>query len=183
MNEHLFEIRNETPDDYAAIRATTTAAFAGSEYGDNGEADLVDRLRASSVNLLSLVASAEGEIVGHALFTSVTIRTSQHEIHGMGLAPMSVVPGRQRCGIGTALVEYGFERLYADDCPFIVVLGHPEYYPRFGFRPAREFNVSHGFPGIPQEVFFIHIPSDNILKHGLGGRARYQTEFGKQDEA
>lgn len=179
---HLLNIREEIPDDYPAIRATTTAAFAGSDYGDNGEADLVDRLRTSSAKYLSLVASHEKKIVGHALFTPVTIRTPQHEIHGMGLAPMSVIPVRQRSGIGTALVKHGLDYLYADSCPFIVVLGHPEYYTRFGFHPAQELNVSHGFRSIPQEVFFIHCPPSDQLRKGFDGRAFYQTEFGPQHD-
>lgn len=180
MNLDLLNIRVETPEDCAVIRAVTIAAFANSEYGHNGEAELIEVLRDSSARYLSLVGSIAGEVVGHALFTPVTIRSSQRETEGMGLAPMSVIPGRQKSGIGTALLEHGIDRLWEDGCPFVVVAGHPSYYSRFGFRPAAEYGVSHGFSGIPQEVFFIRCGSKGILEGECDARAFYQPEFGPQ---
>jgi predicted N-acetyltransferase YhbS len=177
----LISIRNETHDDHEAIRTLTIAAFANSELGHNGEADLVVALRASP-NLLSLVACSDEGIVGHILFTPVTIRTPQREIHGMGLAPMSVLPRYQRTGIGTSLVTHGLDQLSADGCPFFVVLGHPTYYPRFGFLAASQYGVTHGFSGIPQDVFFIRCLQNDLLGNMLGGLAYYHAAFGPQHE-
>jgi len=181
-SSHVITLRKETTDDHDAVRTLTVDAFAHSEFGHNGEAELIDTIRAASVNQLSLVACSDGEIVGHILFTPVTISTSLHDVHGMGLAPMSVAPQHQKTGIGSLLVTNGLERLLADACPFVVVLGHPDYYSRFGFQPAAPFDIFHGFSGIPQEVFFIRSLSINTMKQMPDGRAYYLPEFGPQHD-
>lgn len=175
-------IRNETPDDHGAVRAITVESFANSDLGHNGEAELIERLRAECADHLSLVACLDSEIVGHILFTPVSIRTQQHEIHGMGLAPLSVTPPHQKTGIGSLLVRNGLDRLYVDHCPFVVVLGHPDYYSQFGFQRASNFNVSHGFVGIPQDFFFIQFAKDSSIKQPSDSRAYYRPEFGVQHE-
>jgi putative acetyltransferase len=176
----VISVRSETPDDYEEIHRVTVEAFTGSEFGHNGEAELVDSLRAKSVDQLSLVACLDDEIVGHILFTPVTIRTPQHELSGMGLAPLSVAPKHQHAGIGSALVTDGLGQLFERGCLFVVVLGHPEYYRRFGFLPASQFEVSHGFAGLPQEVFFILPRSGGSLADMMGGAVYYHGEFGPQ---
>lgn len=178
----MIKVRKETTDDHDAIRMLTVDAFANSEFGHNGEAELIDAIRDTSAKQLSLVACSDRDIVGHILFTPVTIRTSQHDVHGMGLAPMSVAPQCQKTGIGSLLVANGLERLLSDVCRFVVVLGHPNYYPRFGFQPAEPFEIFHGFSGIPQDVFFIRSISINTMKQIPGGRAYYLPEFGPQHE-
>ena len=101
--------------------------------------------------------------------------------YGMGLAPMSVATHCQRQGIGSFLVTNGLKRLTETECAFVVVLGHPDYYPRFGFVPASDFGVSHGFTGIPQDVFFIHhINENDTMKTLANGLTYYQPEFGPQ---
>jgi putative acetyltransferase len=85
--------------------------------------------------LLSLVAVEKEKIVGHILFSSAIIEGEHGVVKGMGLAPMAVLPEFQRQGIGSQLVKAGIEKLRKTKCPFIIVLGHPEYYPRFGFEP------------------------------------------------
>jgi predicted N-acetyltransferase YhbS len=173
-------IRSETPEDHGVIRAVTVDAFTNSAEGYHGEADLVDTLRASS-ECLSLVACCGDRVIGHILFTPVWIRTQQRELQGMGLAPLSVASGWQRRGVGSLLVRSGLERLTEDHCPFVVVLGHPGYYSRFGFVPASRYGVFHGFAGIPQDVFFIRPGDSGTLDAVTGGLACYRSEFGPQD--
>lgn len=160
----------------------TTAAFANSEFGHNGESELIDALRVQCDAFLSLVACSGGEVVGHVLFTPVAIRTSACETVGMGLAPMSVMPKHQGAGIGSLLVTNGLCRLRDDGCPFVVVLGHPNYYPRFGFVPATQYQVSHGFTGIPQDVFFILNNAVDSMNTLAAGRAYYHSAFGTQHD-
>jgi predicted N-acetyltransferase YhbS len=180
MKEDMITLRGEANGDHEAIRKLTLSAFAGSDLGHNGEADLVGQLHDNSVEQQSFVACINDEIIGHIMFTQVTIRAPQHELSGMGLAPMSVVPQHQKTGVGTKLLNHGIDQLDANGCPFIVVLGHPEYYARFGFLPASEFKISHGFAGIPQDVFFIRFNRNVTLSRISGGRVFYQPEFGQQ---
>lgn len=174
-------VRDEVPEDREAVRAVTIDAFAGSDLGHNGEADLVDVLRESSQSYLSLVACCEDHLVGHILFTPVAIRSPQTELHGMGLAPMSVATDWQRKGIGALLLKTGIDRLSKNNCAFVVVLGHADYYSRYGFVHASGQGVLHGFSGIPQDVFFIRGVDENarmaVMTDAL---AYYQPEFGPQ---
>ncbi len=176
----MISVRAETLGDHDQIHRVTIDAFANSEFGHNGEAELVDVPRAKSGNHLSLVACSNNEIVGHILFTPVVIRTPQQETRGMGLAPLSVSPQHQRIGVGSLLVTNGLNPVFGDGCPFVVVLGQAEYYPRFGFRSASEIAVSHGFSGIPQDVFFIQPHPHGTLTRLAGGAAYYEREFGPQ---
>jgi putative acetyltransferase len=95
---------------------------------------------------------------------------------GMGLAPMAVSPLRQRQGIGSQLVRHGLEYLKQMACPFVIVLGHPEYYPRFGFQPASNYGLSSQWDGIPDEAFMV-IAFDEDTLPSSGGVARYRPEF------
>jgi putative acetyltransferase len=127
-------VRDERAGDREAVRRVNELAF-----GAKTEADLVEALHAARAVTLSLVAEDErGEVVGHILFSPVTIDGVEAAI---GLAPMAVLPGQQRSGIGTALVRAGLERLERAGHRAVVVLGHPAYYPRFGFVPASRFGL------------------------------------------
>jgi putative acetyltransferase len=95
------------------------------------------------------VAVDGGRIVGHILFSPITVETNHQGIKGMGLAPMAVLPERQRQGIGSALVREGLSLLSAQQCPFVIVVGHPEYYPRFGFVPASQYGLICPWEGVP----------------------------------
>jgi putative acetyltransferase len=114
--------------------------------------------------------------VGHILFTPVVIEAPEKNVTGMGLAPMAVSPEFQRLGIGSRLIEAGLERLRQDRQPFVVVLGHAGYYPRFGFRPASQFGVTCEFEGVPDEAFMM-IALNGPWPKGVTGIARYQPEF------
>ena len=173
-------IRSETSADYDSIRELTINAFEASEFGHNGEADLLDSIWASKTDYLSLVACQAEQIVGHIMFSSVRMMTCETESLGMGLAPMAVAPSLQRTGIGSLLVQNGIDRLFKKEIDFVVVLGHPDYYPRFGFRPVAEFNASHGFSGIPQNVFFIRFRQSDTINAEAKKQIEYSSEFGPQ---
>ncbi len=163
-------IRPEQPDDIDAIRRINELAF-----GAPGEAKLVDALRNANAIVLSLVAEVDKQVVGHILFSSVDIdRGSTHD-NAVGLAPMAVLPGAQRRGIGKTLVQSGIKQIRDAGHGAIVVLGHPGYYPRFGFKPASEFELRWEVPGHEKAFFAME------LRPGfLGvrpGTVRYRPEF------
>jgi putative acetyltransferase len=171
MSDANINIRPETPQDIPQVRIINLKAFAQSE-----EADIVDKLRESCSNILSLVAEDGGIIVGHILFSPVVIESSGKAINGMGLAPMAVMPDQQKQGIGSLMVRAGLSILRERNCPFVVVLGHPEYYPRFGFEPASKFGIKCQWDGIPDNVFMMIINDQKTL-YGISGVARYRVEF------
>lgn len=171
----MITIREETPQDAPLVRKVNELAFEQPQ-----EAVLVDRLRESCDDLLSLVAVDGEEVVGHILFSPVTVPDPEGgEIRGMGLAPMAVVPGRQGQGVGSALVERGLALLRERGCPYVIVLGHATYYPRFGFVPAIQHGLTCPWDGIPDDVFMAQV-FDVERMRGVSGVARYRDEF---DEA
>ncbi len=165
----MIEIRKEDPRDREAVHQLNLAAF------ENGpEAALVDRLRTSCEQYLAFVAVEDGVVVGHVLFSPATVEGSN--IVGMGLAPMAVLPSHQRKGIGSRLVCHGLEFLRKSDCSFVIVLGHPEYYPRFGFEVASKYKLRSQWEGVPDEAFMV-IVFNSIALPKQGGVARYRDEF------
>ncbi len=164
-------IRAERPDDVAPIRCVNELAFGRQE-----EAAVVDRLREADMPYVSLVAEDGGVIVGHILFTPATVEHEERRVVGMGLAPLAVVPERQRQGIGSLLVRRGLDLLRADGCPFAIVLGHPEYYPRLGFERASAHGLACQWKDVPDEAFMVLVFDQDAL-HGVAGVARYRDEF------
>ena len=142
------EVRSERDGDHDAIRRVNEFAFE-----QPAEADLVDALRSSDAWLPGspLVAEEDGDLVGHALFTVARLDTGPELL---SLAPMAVLPGRQRSGIGAAMVCEGLERARATDYPLVAVLGHAEYYPRFGFEAARAYGITTPYD-VPDEVWMV----------------------------
>jgi len=169
----VIEIRPEEPGDIAAIHAINKNAF-----GQPTEADLVDLLRVACPDAVSLVAVEDDQVLGHIFFSPVTITAETGATQGMGLAPMAVVPERQRHGIGSRLVEAGLQILREQFCPFVIVLGHPEYYPRFGFVPASQHGLTCQWEGVPDDVFMVLI-CDEAFMAGVSGVARYRAQFDK----
>jgi putative acetyltransferase len=163
-------VRRERPEDRAAIRQVNTLAF-----GRPDEANLVGALRGSGKAVLSLVAVEDERIVGHILFSPVTIDTGDRILPALGLAPMAVVPDRQRCGIGSRLVTAGLAECRNAGYHCVVVLGHPTHYPRFGFVPASRHGIRSEFE-VPDEAFMILAWGEGVLD-GRGGLVRYQPEF------
>jgi putative acetyltransferase len=167
----MITIRIENQEDIFQVRTLNEQAFE-----QPGEANIVDTLRQTCPEYLSLVAEDGTIIVGHILFTPVVIEDSGRKVQGMGLAPMAVSPDRQRQGIGSLLVRGGLRILRDQGCPFVIVLGHPGYYPRFGFEPASRNNVQSQLDGVPDEAFMI-VVFDRDALHNVGGVARYRDEF------
>ena len=163
-------IRPEQADDFDAVLALNVAAF-----GSPTEARLVDRLRDLCVDLVSLVALDGTELVGHILFSPVTL-AQDDSLKLYGLGPMAVAPARQRQGIGSALVEHGLERCRSLGADAVVVLGHPGFYPRFGFVPASRFGLDSDFPA-PDDAFMALELRPGALR-GKAGRIRYHPAFG-----
>jgi putative acetyltransferase len=161
----MTEIREERVSDIASIRAVNIRAF-----GRDQEANIVDALRTNAAVVLSLVASREGDVVGHILYSPVTIG----DVTAAALGPMAVVPECQRQGIGSALVRAGQQRLQELGCPLVVVVGHPAFYPRFGFEPARARGLICEWP-VPDNVFMLAMLSE--AKRDLKGLAKYRSEF------
>jgi len=164
-------IRIEKSEDVLQVRKINEQAFETS-----AEANIVDILRQTCPNSLSLVAEDENCVVGHILFSPAVVNSAGGRIEGMGLAPMAVLPGRQRQGIGSQLVKRGIEILRERGCPFVIVLGHPEYYPRFGFELASKYELSSQWDGVPDEAFMVMIMDHAPLK-GVSGVAKYREEF------
>ena len=167
----MITIRLEKPEDIPFVRIINERAF-----GQPAEADIVDKLRQNCPEALSLVAEDEGYIIGHILFTPVIVETDEKSIQGMGLGPMAVLPERQREGIGSIIVEYGLKVLQDRSCPFVIVLGHAEYYPRFGFEIASKYGLTSQWDGVPDEAFMVLI-FDEIALERVSGIARYRKEF------
>lgn len=164
-------VREERPEDIPAVRRVNALAF-----GRPQEADLVDALRRSCPDALSLVAEDESRVIGHILFTPAVVDSGGTRTRGMGLAPMAILPDRQRDGIGSALVEHGLRLLKDSSCPFIIVLGHPKYYPRFGFELASMYGITCQWDGVPDEAFMM-IVLDEVAMEGVAGIVRYRDEF------
>jgi putative acetyltransferase len=163
-------IREEGSSDIESIRGVNIAVFERC-----AEANLVDGLRHSAAPLISLVAEDEGNVVGHVLFSPVTVVGGMSGPNLMGLAPMAVVPGRQRQGIGSRLVQEGLERCRRANVGAVVVLGHAEYYPRFGFVPASRVSLRCEYD-VPDDVFMVRELHDGALKD-VTGVIRYHPLF------
>ena len=170
----MINVREEISEDVPAIRVVNERAF-----GQPQEANIVDKIRNNCEDILSMVAIIQNRIVGHILFSPAIIESENGRVEGMGLAPMAVLPKYQRQGIGSTLVKGGLDILRKRVCPFIIVLGHPDYYPRFGFEPASAYGLKSLWEGVPDEAFMV-LFFDDILKHNVSGLARYRDEF---DEA
>jgi putative acetyltransferase len=163
-------IRPEEAADHDAIRGLLRAAF--DPYG--GEAELVDGLRAAGDHVpeLGLVAIEGGERAGHVLYSRVRLGSGDE---ALALAPMAVRPAGQRRGIGSRLVEESLVRAARTAFPLVVVLGHPAYYPRFGFEPADRYGVIAPWD-VPPEAWMVHpLPAYHPDTRGL---VTYPAAFG-----
>ena len=163
-------IRKEKPEDIQGIRQINIKAF-----NTDAEADLVEALRESGVPLISLVAEEYGELVGHILFSPVTLDNHNSPISIAALAPMAVVPKYQNKGIGSRLVVEGFKCCQENGYTAVVVLGHPRFYSRFGFVPSVHCGIKSEYD-VPAEVFMIKALEDTALK-GHSGIIKYHRAF------
>ena len=165
-------VRAEVLGDAEAIRQVTLSAF-----GQPDEADLVERLRAREPGYLGLVAVEGGEVVGHIAFSPVTLAPEPWELSALGLAPMAVRPERQREGVGSMLVRAGLGRCRERGADAVFVLGHPTYYPRFGFGATRteRFALRDDY-GAPPEAFMVQELTPGCLT-GHRGTVHYAPAF------
>ena len=164
----MISVRFERPDDAAGIRETNQLAFESPL-----EADLVDALRGSA-DYLSLVATSDEQIVGHILFTPIRLEPPV-AVRIAGLAPMAVRPQHQRRGVGGQLIRAGLDECRRTGYSAVVVLGHPEYYPRFGFVPGHTFGLTCEFPSPPEAFMAIELVPDALA--GTTGVVCYRPEF------
>jgi len=162
-------IRPEKASDIAAIRAINQAAFPGP-----AEAQLVDLLRARSKILVSLVAETDQNVVGHILFSLVSIDLPQGTIMGAGLAPVAVLPVYQKQGIGKRLIQEGLIACQKADCPLVVVLGDPDYYQKFGFQPASKYGLRNEY-NVDEEFMIVIFQAKSLPEKG--GMVKYAPEF------
>jgi putative acetyltransferase len=161
--------RPETPDDVRAIREVNVAAFPTA-----AEADLVDALRASDawIEGLSIVTEdCEGTVVGHALLTRCHVDGTP----ALALAPCAVLPRVQRSGAGSAAIRAGLEAARAMGENLVLVLGHAEYYPRFGFTPASTFGIRPSFEVPDEAMMALALEPDAETPHGT---IAYPAPFG-----
>jgi putative acetyltransferase len=162
-------VRDEQPSDRQAVRKVNEAAFARSD-----EADLIDRLRAEGAVLLSLVAEFDSQIVGHILFSRMTVETELGPVPAVSLAPMAVLPDYQGRQVGSQLILHGLSELRGRGERIVTVLGHKAYYPRFGFSSEKARCLVSPFP---PEAFMALELSDRAVA-GVRGRVRYPSAFG-----
>jgi putative acetyltransferase len=170
------------PEDNLIVRCETTEreewlvvhSINEAAFGRPYEANLVDNLRSEGVMLASVVAELEKRIVGHILFSRMSIETDGGSIPAAALAPMAVLPELQRQGIGGRLIRHGLDLLRRRGEHIVIVLGHPDYYPRFGFSSGKARSLESPFP---PDAFMAMELSPGALD-GIRGKVRYPAAFG-----
>ncbi len=164
-------IREESAEDITAIDKVNELAFARRD-----EAELVNALRDNQKISFSLVADQDGDIVGHILFSPMRIISEDGPVcPALGIGPVAVLPVYQRQGIGAQLMEEGLAKCRAAGHRIVLVLGHPSYYPRFGFRPASQYGIKCAYE-VPDEAFMALELEPNALVQ-VSGIAHYEPEF------
>lgn len=163
-------IRPETSEDYLTVHRVNKLAFPGSN-----EADLVEALRKVAFPYISLVALVNAQVVGHIFFSPVSIESEKSTFTALGLAPMAVLPQYQRQGIGSALVQEGLKECQRIGYDVVVVIGHKDYYPRFGFVSAKQKGLRCEYD-VPDDVFMVAKLKPEALA-GRQGLVKYHLEF------
>ncbi|MFH1383838.1 MAG: N-acetyltransferase [Candidatus Omnitrophota bacterium] len=166
----MTDIRPEQEEDIPVIRQIHEAAF-----GRSAEADLVDTLRKENAHVLSIVAVVDGAVVGHILFTPVTVEATGSSQEILGLGPMAVMPHYQRQGLGAMLIEVGICGCLLKGVCVVVVLGHPAYYRRFRFMSSDTFSFTSEFD-VPPDVFMVRELHAGYLQR-MKGVVKYHPAF------
>lgn len=167
----MVEVRAEAPGDRGAVREVIEAAF-----GRSDEASLVDALSDAGPLIVSLVALEDGSVVGHVLFSPVSVEPeAPGRFSAFGLAPLAVLPAYQRRGIGSRLVREGIEECRRSGCDAVFVVGDPSYYRRFGFMPAATRGMRCEYPA-PDEAFMAMELRAGALD-GARDLVKYRPEF------
>ena len=160
---------SESSEERRVIRSINEAAFHGPE-----EADLVDKLRIGGDLFISLVAEIDERIAGHIVFSRMWIESSGSLIPAVALAPVAVLPEYQRQGIGGKLIRHGLELLSGQGEKIVIVVGHADYYPRFGFSSEKAQSLESPFPA---DAFMAMELAPGALD-GIRGKVKYPTAFG-----
>lgn len=170
------DIRPETAADYLSIREVDDLAF---DRPDEGLLVVKLRMNPLFFKRLSLVALVEGKPVGHILFFPITIKDGSHCHPSLALAPVAVVPEMQNCGIGSTLIRVGLKAATAAGHVSVIVLGHPDFYPRFGFKPASHWDIRAPYT-VPDEAFMaMELVAGGLA--GVSGKVEYPPEFDEVD--
>ncbi len=166
----MITISKENKNNISEIANVTHAAF-----GQKTEAAIIESLRRDGALTVSLVAEEGGKIVGHIAFSPVTLEMVDQKIEALGLGPMAVLPEHQRRQIGTQLIYEGLKACRKINAGLVFVLGHPEYYPRFGFVPTFPYNIAWEVE-CPKEAFMVLELKEAALE-GLSGVVKYHPAF------
>jgi putative acetyltransferase len=164
------QLRYEQPSDAQAVYAVNQAAFDG-----QAESNLVVELHRQSAVIISLVAELGGQMVGHILFSPVSVSQTAGNVRVAGLAPLAVLPKFQNQGIGSALVRRGLESCREQGYAVVVVLGHPDYYPRFGFTPAQQHGLSCEYDAPPEAFMALELEPGALDQ--VSGLVRFHPAF------
>ena len=162
-------IRPEEPDDAPAVATLNREAFGGDD-----EVEIIERLRADRLVAVSLVAIEDASLVGHILFSDLAVELDDRPVRSVALAPMCVRGDRQRQGIGSAMVRAGLDAVRDAGYTAVVVLGHPEYYPRFGFSADLAAKLASPFAG--QAFMALELVPGAL--DGTRGSVTYPPAFG-----
>lgn len=178
MNQ-TFNIRKENPSDHHWVTELTEKAFESLEISDHNEGQLVVNLRKAPafIEELSLVAELNEQVVGHILFTPILIDNGDQHFHSLVLAPVSVLPEFQKQGIGGALIRAGHQKALDLGFQSVILIGHPEYYPRFGYKPASGWGI-HTLIPLPSDDVFMAVELTDGGLTGVSGMVIFPPEFG-----
>jgi len=171
------KIRQETSSDYPVVFDLIEQAFRNEIVSDKKEQYLVERLRKSDgfIPELSLVAEMNNEVVGYILLSKIIIESDINKHTALALAPVAVLPSFQKKGIGGQLIEAAHHIAKDLGYPSIILLGHEKYYPKFGYRPLHQFNISMPFDAPKENCMAIELISDALnIKKGI---VIYPKEF------
>lgn len=150
------------PEDLPAIQAVNEQAFARNGSGT------FEKLLASAEGITALLAVSGSNVIGDIIFAPAVVDTTSGPLQGMGLGELGVRPAFQRQGVGQALVHAGLEQLRAKDCPFVLVVGHANYYPRFGFVPGSRLGLRCQWSKVPEESFMVLVLDTAAMADAAG---------------
>lgn len=178
MNQTVI-IRKENSSDHNWVIELTEKAFESLEISEHNEGKLVDKLRKAPtfIEELSLVAELNGQVIGHILFTPVVIDKDQHQFQSLVLAPVSVLPEFQKMGIGSQLIIAGHQKARELGFQSVILIGHPEYYPRFGYKTASGWGLKVAMELPSDDVFMAVELTEGALSH-VSGMVIFPPEFG-----
>ena len=171
------QLRTERSSDFDAVEEIIKAAFVSEPYSDQTEHLLVNRLRQSNAFIpeLSIVAERNGELLGHILLTRIQIKNDQTSFDSLALAPVSVHPAYHRQGIGSQLILRAHELARELGHQSVILLGHEQYYPRFGYQPCQNYNIQVPFEAPAENCMAVELVEDGLK--GVTGTVEYAKAF------